>query len=127
MKLNGIDVESLVPLSHKPLENDSLFISLGDCNTSDISRCSLFRYSPSPRSRSWFETINCHARERTRNEKRQKLERRAPKALVLSSSFTVRCYCSEQRDTFAVNAVSKPPIRARALAKRSLAWRFLDN
>lgn len=32
-----------------------------------------------------FETINCHARELPRSEKRQELERR-PKAVVLSSA-----------------------------------------
>lgn len=57
-----------------------------------------------------LETINCHASERTRNEKRQMLERRGPKAvrIILSSSFRRFRYCPEQRDTFAVTAASRP-------------------
>jgi len=45
------------------------------------------------RAASLLETINCHASERARNEKRQKLERRASAegvCIILSSPFNGR-------------------------------------
>jgi len=67
------------------------------------------------RAASLLETINCHASERARNEKRQKLERRGLRRrrlyYIIFPVQRARRYCVEQCDTFAVTAASRRLIR----------------